>query len=769
MFLGAVLAVSACSGDDGDDDDGTFVRPDSGVVRDAGPTTTRDAGPAGRDGGPNDRDGGTDRDAGTPRDGGVANTPSAMINNVRVAPPGMLNPALRVEGVTVTYVRTQLGDDPAGFFVQADMEGPALFVAVDTATLTATPAIGDEVSFDVIETEVVDGQHRVVAIDAFSIDGTGANVATLVQDLSAATDVVTALDSYESELVTADGTLMGTYAFAGDQHRRIGFSTVGLPDDPGAVFRVAEALILPLGLVDGCDVSVGPIPLWRFTTTAQYTVRSEADVTVTACAGMVQVVGARAINDTTVEVTFNRPLAAGTAVASAFVFSPAVTVASVAVNANVATLTVPALTPLQQYTITVDAAVTDDLSNSVDPAANTAMFTAPSNASPPSAVGDVVISEIMQNPAAFADSEGEYFEVYNPTAGPFDLSGCTVSDENADNHVVTQPILLPAGGYVTLARSSSVGFVPSYIYGADINLGNGSDRLVVVCSGVEIDRVEWDNGATFPDPNGASMNLDPSALTAVANDVGTNWCESVSAFGADRGTPNAANDTCPTAPRDGGVVDSGTPDSGTPNDAGTTPDAGPTDAGPPRDGGPMTGTPQLVINEVDYDQINTDDAEFVEIYNAGTAAASLANISVVLVNGSNDTEYNRVSLAAGGTLAAGGYIVVGPTGLAVPGGVTLVTFTGATNNIQNGSPDAVALIDDAANTLIDALSYEGSITAATITGFAAPVNLVEGTATAAEDSNSVDGSLVRLPNGTDTNDASADWAMSTTPSPGAAN
>jgi hypothetical protein len=40
---------------------------------------------------------------------------------------------------------------------------------------------------------------------------------------------------------------------------------------------------------------------------------------------------------------------------------------------------------------------------------------------------------------------------------------------------------------------------------------------------------------------------------------------------------------------------------------------------------------------------------------------------------------------------------------------------------------------------------------------------------AVADSNTVDGSLVRLPDGKDTNDAAADWAFTTTRTPGAPN
>ena len=56
---------------------------------------------------------------------------------------------------------------------------------------------------------------------------------------------------------------------------------------------------------------------------------------------------------------------------------------------------------------------------------------------------------------------------------------------------------------------------------AGIALANGADELVLRdTGGVEMDRVEWDGGPGFPDPNGASMSLIDPALD---NNVGANW------------------------------------------------------------------------------------------------------------------------------------------------------------------------------------------------------------------------------------------------------
>src|SRR5689334_15461514 len=54
----------------------------------------------------------------------------------------------------------------------------------------------------------------------------------------------------------------------------------------------------------------------------------------------------------------------------------------------------------------------------------------------------------------------------------------------------------------------------------------------------------------------------------------------------------------------------------------------------------------LVINEIDYDQVGTDDAEFVEIFNPSTNAIALAGLELVLVNGFNDTAYRKIDLSS---------------------------------------------------------------------------------------------------------------------------
>jgi Lamin Tail Domain len=156
---------------------------------------------------------------------------------------------------------------------------------------------------------------------------------------------------------------------------------------------------------------------------------------------------------------------------------------------------------------------------------------------------------------------------------------------------------------------------------------------------------------------------------------------------------------------------------------------------------------KLVINEVDYDQVGTDGDGFVEIANTGTGPADLAGVELVFVDGADGAEYRREALS--GTLDPGAHHVV-PV------------------DAQNGAPDGLALVSSSGS-VVDALSYEGEITQAQIGG--GPVSLVEGTALPASvaDSNSAAGSLIRNPDGRDTDDAASDWAFTTTLTRGAAN
>ena len=165
--------------------------------------------------------------------------------------------------------------------------------------------------------------------------------------------------------------------------------------------------------------------------------------------------------------------------------------------------------------------------------------------------GDVVLNEIMQNPSNVSDALGEFFELWNTTSDPIDVEGWVIHDNNGDMHTIQAggALLLPADGFLVLGINADTatngGVVVDYQY-AGITLGNGEDTLVLEDrNGQVIDLVTWDGGATFPDPNGRSMELLPGILEpASANDLGLNWHASTGSLpGGDQATPGHVNST----------------------------------------------------------------------------------------------------------------------------------------------------------------------------------------------------------------------------------
>ncbi len=177
------------------------------------------------------------------------------------------------------------------------------------------------------------------------------------------------------------------------------------------------------------------------------------------------------------------------------------------------------------------------------------------DAPPQIQAGDLLFTEVMQNPTGVGDDTGEYFEIYNTTDGAIDVEGWTVKSANDADFVISNggnSVVVAAGTYFVFVRhvdALGTESVPYFSYEKSFNLGNSSDDLALVTpAGLTVDSVAWDNGATFPDPAGASMQLhnDPSVMTHEANDLGTNWCTATVAFSTgDAGSPGAANEACP--------------------------------------------------------------------------------------------------------------------------------------------------------------------------------------------------------------------------------
>jgi len=168
---------------------------------------------------------------------------------------------------------------------------------------------------------------------------------------------------------------------------------------------------------------------------------------------------------------------------------------------------------------------------------------------------------------------------------------------------------------------------------------------------------------------------------------------------------------------------------------------------------------QILLNEVDYDQPGTDNAEYIEVLNIGTSPLDLANLNVVMYNGASGTGVIYATLSNGTwpLLAPGDFFVI--CGNAATANCNAVV-TPATNLIQNGPMDAIALVwtENPTPLVMDVLSYAGTLPGQS-----------EGNGSSNEDTNLASGvSLGRFPDGADSNVNDADFhRMCSTP--GAAN
>lgn len=163
------------------------------------------------------------------------------------------------------------------------------------------------------------------------------------------------------------------------------------------------------------------------------------------------------------------------------------------------------------------------------------------------APGDLVITEVMQNPNAVLDASGEWFEVYNATANAIDLNGLEFKDDGTNSFIVAGSVVVPAGGFAVLGLNGDTGtnggVTIDYVYPSAWSLGNADDEVVILDGATEIDRVNYDGGPVWPDPTGASMYL--TDLNA-DNSLGANWATSTAPYGAgDLGTPGSGPSTAP--------------------------------------------------------------------------------------------------------------------------------------------------------------------------------------------------------------------------------
>ncbi len=174
-------------------------------------------------------------------------------------------------------------------------------------------------------------------------------------------------------------------------------------------------------------------------------------------------------------------------------------------------------------------------------------------------VGELVITEIMYDPDAVSDGDGEWFEVYVDTDTSVNLRDLLVSDDAAfaaaDIFTVEDDVVAAPGERLVFAASGAGsvngGISADYDYaGGGVSLNNSGDDLYLgVRSGsrvTTIDVVAYDELAGWPLAKGFSIELEDASVGASANDSAGKWCLATRVAGSttDKGSPGAESSGC---------------------------------------------------------------------------------------------------------------------------------------------------------------------------------------------------------------------------------
>ena len=289
----------------------------------------------------------------------------------------------------------------------------------------------------------------------------------------------------------------------------------------------------------------------------------------------------------------------------------------------------------------------------------------------PTSYTHVVFSEIFYDTPGDENTE-EWIELYNNTVDTVDLGGWTIVDNNGTGWTYTFPAgeTIAPGTYYTVARDSA-GFKALYGYEADLYgnlpyLNNDGDTLILSDgSGIEIDAVAWEGGASAGIPDGWGSSSDPWASaghTIVRTD------------------PTTDTDTY----ADWSWADN--------------------------NGDPQTQNPPLkkvVFSEIFYDTPGTDsEEEWIEIYNNSPSAVELDGWTITDNNGAGFT----YTFPSETSIAPGTYFTIAADSIGFNALYGYDADLYGNLPYLNNDGDTLILVDGSGN-VIDAAAWEGGASA----------------------------------------------------------
>jgi len=162
---------------------------------------------------------------------------------------------------------------------------------------------------------------------------------------------------------------------------------------------------------------------------------------------------------------------------------------------------------------------------------------------------------------------------------------------------------------------------------------------------------------------------------------------------------------------------------------------------------------EIRVNELMTGSAGAASNEFVELFNAGSSSADVGGFKVAYRSSAGTSDITLVTIPAGTSIPAGGFYLLGGSG-----------YLGSHTADQSFSASLASTgggiaVRDATGGILDSVGYGDTTNA-----------FVEAHATTAPPTTAAPGSSSgRIPDGHDTNDNAADFSVSATPSPGAAN
>ncbi len=292
---------------------------------------------------------------------------------VRAAPDGVAS--LPVDRAIVTYVKPQVGSDPAGIFVQGGPVGPAIFLRIDPTTLSPLPQPGDEVSFTVTTLATAQSRREVTALIGYTRSATGRPLAPWTQDVAMTGDLVSQLANYESELISIAGLLATTPVSAGSGFLSARLDTPAISGNPALVLRAPVTLFDDIDLVSSCSLTAQRVPLWRFNTNAQVSPFATADIAGLDCPA-VRVLAAFPVTGNVVRVVFDRRILSASILAdgSQFTFSGGLLATGASVSGRHVDVQTSAQVASTPYGVTVAGSVQDLTGKPISPGFTMASF-----------------------------------------------------------------------------------------------------------------------------------------------------------------------------------------------------------------------------------------------------------------------------------------------------------------------------------------------------------------------------------------------------------